>query len=109
MRKILNKTATDIICYFSVPGWLVALLLGDYEKSKVHINQAMVIGLFSLMSEFAHLFALMFFKGNLLGVANMIYDALRLFFLALSLIGIFRAIRGNDTPMPVVGNIRILK
>lgn len=107
--KIFNKTATDIICYFSMPGWAIALIFGDYRKSIVHINQAMVIGLLSLMSEFAHIFAQMFFTGNMLGVANIIYDMFRMLFLALSLIGIFRAIRGNDSPMPLVGNIKILK
>ncbi len=109
MLKIFNKKVTDIICYFSAPGWVIALIFGDYEKSKVHINQAMAIGLLNLLSEFAYIMAQMFFAGKMLGVAKFIYDMLHLFFLALSLIGIFRAMRGNDTPMPVVGYVRFLK
>ena len=109
MLKIFGKMLTDILCYFSAPGWVIALIFGDYEKSKVHLNQAMAIGLLNLLSEFAYIFAQMFFTGKLFGVAKLIYDMLHLFFLALSLIGIFRAMRGNDTPMPVVGYIRFLK
>ncbi len=109
MLKKFNKTTTDIICYFSAPGWLIALIFGDYEKSKVHINQAMVIGMLSLMSEFAFIIARMFFKSQMpLGIAAIIYDILRMLFMALSIIGVFRAIRKNDTPMPVVGHIKIL-
>ncbi len=108
MIKVLNKKITDILCYFSVPGWVLALILGDFQKSKVHMNQAMVIGMLKLLVDFGIMMWQLLFGGTGQGIINILKDMEGLFFLALSLMGIFRALRGNDTPMPVVGHIRIL-
>ena len=44
----MDKKTTGIVAYLTWIGWLIALLAGDKEGAKFHINQALVILLFSL-------------------------------------------------------------
>ena len=46
----MDKKTTGIVAYLTWIGWLIALLAGDKEGAKFHINQALVILLFSLLS-----------------------------------------------------------
>ena len=46
----MDKRTTDIVAYITWIGFLLAVILGDKESSKFHINQALVILLFSLLS-----------------------------------------------------------
>ena len=48
--KDMDAKTTGIVAYLTWIGLLIALLAGDKEGAKFHINQALVIMLFSLLS-----------------------------------------------------------
>ena len=45
----MDKRTTDIVAYLTWVGLLIALIFGDRENSKFHLNQALVIWLFGLL------------------------------------------------------------
>lgn len=46
----MDAKTTSIVAYLTWIGLLIAILAGDKEGAKFHINQALVILLFSLLS-----------------------------------------------------------
>lgn len=88
----MDKRVTGIVAYLTWIGWLIALLAGDKEGAKFHINQALVIMLFSLISIIPCL-------GWIWGV----------FMIVCWFIGFLAAINENEKEVPLIGKIRILK
>lgn len=88
----MDKKTTDIVAYLTWIGFLVALLAGDKENSKFHVNQALVIMLFSLLSIIPCI-------GWIWGI----------FMIVCWFMGFIAAINGQEKAVPVIGNIKILK
>ena len=87
----MGKRATDIVAYITWAGLLIALLAGDRECSRFHLNQALVIALFSL-----------------LGVIPCVGWIWAVFVAVCWGIGFFSAVSGTERPIPLLGKIRIL-
>lgn len=81
----MDAKVTGIIAYISWLGWLIAFLAGDKEGAKYHLNQALVLNLFSLIAFLAPVW------------------------LIFMVIGIINAVNGQDKPLPLIGGITILK
>lgn len=45
----MDKKTTDIVAYLTWIGFIIALVSGDKENSKFHLNQALVLNLFALI------------------------------------------------------------
>ncbi len=45
----MNKKVTGIVAYLTWIGLIIAFIMGDREGAKFHLNQALVILLFSLL------------------------------------------------------------
>ena len=46
----MDSKTTGIVAYLTWIGLLIAILAGDKQGAKFHVNQALVIWLFSLLS-----------------------------------------------------------
>ena len=88
----MDKKTTGIVAYLTWIGWLIALLAGDKEGAKFHINQALVILLFSLLSIIPCI-------GWIWGI----------FMIVCWSIGFIAAINEEEKSIPLLGNIRIIK
>lgn len=88
----MDKKATGIVAYLTWIGFLVALLAGDKEGAKFHLNQALVIMLFSLISVIPCV-------GWIWGI----------FMVVCWFIGFIAAINEEEKEVPVIGGIKILK
>lgn len=44
----MDKRTTDIVCYCTWVGLLIAVLAGNREASRFHLNQSLVLGIFGL-------------------------------------------------------------
>ena len=88
----MNKKTTGIVAYLTWIGLLVAVLAGDKEGAKFHINQALVIFLFSLIS--------------LIPCIGWIWG---IFMIVCWFIGFIAAINEEEKEVPLIGKIRILK
>ena len=88
----MDKRTTSIVAYITWIGLLIAFLAGDKEGAKFHLNQALVIFLFSLLSIIPCI-------GWIWGI----------FMLVCWIMGLISAINQEEKPVPVIGNIKIIK
>lgn len=88
----MDAKTTSIVAYLTWIGLLIAILAGDKEGAKFHLNQALVIMLFSL-----------------LGVIPCIGWIWAIFMLVCWIMGLIAAINQEEKEVPLIGKIRILK
>ncbi|MDE7330943.1 MAG: hypothetical protein K2O16_01705 [Lachnospiraceae bacterium] len=88
----MDAKTTSIVAYLTWIGLLVAILGGDKEGAKFHINQALVILLFSLLSIIPCL-------GWIWGI----------FMVVCWVMGLIAAINQEEKEVPLIGKIRLLK
>ena len=88
----MDKRTTDIVAYITLIGFFLAVILGDKENSKFHTNQALVIWLFGLLSVIPCL-------GQIWGI----------FMIVFWFMGLISAINGEEKPVPIIGNVKLIK
>ena len=88
----MDKKTTSIVAYLTWIGLLIAILAGDKEGAKFHVNQALVIWLFSLLS-----------------IIPCIGWIWAIFIFVCWIIGLIAAINQEEKEVPLIGKIRILK
>lgn len=88
----MDKRTTGIVAYITWIGLLIAVCAGDKEGAKFHLNQALVIFLFSL-----------------LGAIPCIGWIWLIFMLVCWVMGLIAAINEEEKPVPLIGGIKILK
>ena len=86
----MNRKTTNILAYITVIGLILAAVLGDRENCKFHINQAIIIWLFSLLTAVP-------LVGWIWGI----------FMFVCWLIGLIGAVQDKETRIPLLGNIVI--
>ncbi|MCD7742693.1 MAG: hypothetical protein LUH13_00135 [Oscillospiraceae bacterium] len=87
----MNKKVTGIVAYLTWIGLIIAFIMGDREGAKFHLNQALVILLFSL-----------------LGMIPLVGWIWSIFIFICWLIGLIAAIQDVETPVPLLGRIHLL-
>jgi len=88
----MDKRTTGIVAYITWVGLLIAVIAGDKEGAKFHVNQALVIGLFSLLSVIPCI-------GQIWGI----------FMIVCWIMGLIAAINEEEKPVPLIGGITIIK
>ena len=88
----MDTKSTGVISYITFIGWLVAYCAGDREGAKFHMNQALVIYIFSL-----------------LGIIPCVGQIWGIFMLVCWIMGLVAAINGEENEVPLIGSIRIFK
>lgn len=88
----MSAKTTAIIAYITWIGWIVALCAGDKEGAKFHINQALVINLFSLLS--------------IIPLIGFIWG---IFMLVCWILGLIHACNFEEKEVPLIGKIRIIQ
>lgn len=104
-----NKHKTDIVAYLTLIGWLIAYFCGDRAESRFHLNQALVVLLadlslnllFAAATYGAIAPAAIFVRGlcGLLSFCTVV----------LWVLGLVRAAKGSEKPVPVLGEVQFLK
>ena len=92
MRGKIDARSTAVIAYITWIGLLVAILLGDRDGAKFHVNQALVIWLFGLLSVIPCV-------GWLWGI----------FCFVCAIIGFIAAVNGEEKAVPLLGRVKLLK
>lgn len=88
----MDTKTTSIVAYISWIGLIIAFCAGDSEGAKFHLNQALVIYLFSL-----------------LGIIPFIGWIWSIFMVVCWIMGLVAAINQEEKPVPLIGNITLLK
>ena len=89
----MDKRTTDIVAYLTWIGFVVALVAAkDKDASKFHVNQSLVIMLFSL-----------------LGLVPLVGWIWLIFMTVCWFMGFIGAINGEEKPIPLISEIKIIK
>lgn len=96
----MDKKTTNIVAYLTWVGLVIALIAGDREHSKFHINQSLVIWLAGTIVGFFNWVPLV---GGLVSALGGLFCAVCWF------IGIIGAIQGTENPVPFLGQFKLLK
>ena len=88
----MDARTTSIVAYITWIGLLIAIVAGDKEGAKFHLNQALVIFLFSLLSPFP-----------------CIGWAWGIFMVVCWIMGLIAAINQEEKPVPLIGGITLIK
>ena len=103
----MSKKTTDIIAYITPIGLIIALIFGDRENSKFHLNQALVLWLAGIIADII--------KNILEGVPvlgaliSIICAAAGIALFVFWIMGLVSAVQGTEKKVPVVGDIVLLK
>lgn len=88
----MDAKTTGIVAYLTWIGFLIAVIAGDKEGAKFHVNQALVIFLFSLL-------AIIPCIGWVWGI----------FMIVCWFMGLIAAINQEEKEVPLIGSIKLLK
>ena len=88
----MDAKTTSIVAYLTWIGLIIAVVAGDKEGAKFHVNQALVIMLFSLLS-----------------IIPCIGWVWGIFMLVCWIMGLIAAINQEEKEVPLIGKIKILK
>lgn len=103
----MDKKTTGIVAYLTWVGLIIAYVMGDREGAKFHLNQSLVIW---LAGTIAGVVAKVLGWIPLLGwVVALAMGIVGLFCAVCWFIGIVGAVQGNENPVPVLGQIQLLK
>ena len=94
----MDTKLTSIVAYISWIGLIIAFVAGDNEGAKFHINQALVIMLFSLVSLLSFI--------PIVGILTGIWS---IFMVVCWILGLVAAIKQEEKEVPLIGKITILK
>ena len=88
----MDAKTTSLVAYLTWIGLIIALVAGDREGAKFHLNQALVIALFALLSVIP-------FIGWIWGI----------FIAVCWILGLISAINQEEKPVPLIGSIKLIK
>lgn len=88
----MDAKTTSIVAYVTWIGLLIAFLSGDKEGARFHLNQALVIFLFGLLS--------------LIPCIGWIWG---IFIVVCWVMGLLAAINQEEKPVPLIGGITLIK
>lgn len=92
----MDAKTTSIVSYLTWIGFIIAICAGDKEGAKFHLNQALVVLLFSTLSA-------------LVAWIPLIGWAWGIFMVVCWFMGFIAAINQEEKKVPLIGNITILK
>ena len=88
----MDKKTTSIVAYLTWIGLIIAICAGDKDGAIFHINQALVILLFSLLA-----------------IIPWIGWVWAVFMVVCWIMGLIAAINQEEKEVPLIGKIRLLK
>ena len=96
----ISARSTGIIAYITWLGLIIALILGDREGAKFHLNQALVIKLASVIIGLA---------GSWVPVLGMLVAVLGSIFTTVCWgMGLYYAVTSQEKEVPLLGQIKLL-
>ena len=103
----MNKKTTDIVAYLTPLGFILAFLVGTKTESRFHLNQALVLILAEVLVEI--LDAILEHIPLVNVVASILLAIVAIGLFVLWIMGLVSAIKGEEKPVPVLGEIQLLK
>ena len=103
----MNKKTTDIVAYLTPLGFIIAFLVGTKTESRFRLNQALVLILAEVLVEIVD--AILEHIPLVNVVASILLAIVAIGLFVLWIMGLVSAIKGEEKPVPVLGEIQLLK
>lgn len=97
----MDAKATSIVAYFGWIGFLISYLAGDREGAKFHLNQALVLNIFSLIG-------VVIGRLDIPLIGWIITSVWSIATLVFWIIGLVAAIQQEEKEIPIIGSIHLL-
>ena len=95
----MDKKVTGILSYITIIGWVIAYCVGDKVGAKVHLNQALILGIVGLIGAGIGAIPLIgWIIGPIIGVIVLVF----------AIVGIVYAAQDQDKELPIIGQIKLL-
>ena len=91
-ENMLSARTTGLVAYLTWIGFIIALIIGDRKNAMFHINQALIVNLFALLSA--------------VPFVGWIWS---LFMLVCWIMGLVYACREQEKEVPLIGRLHLLK
>ena len=88
----MDKKLTGMVAYITWVGLLIAFIIGDRDGAKFHLNQALVVWLFGLLTFIPCV-------GWIIGILAFVF----------AVMGFISAFNGEEKALPFIGGIKLLK
>ncbi|MBE5883243.1 MAG: hypothetical protein E7291_02300 [Lachnospiraceae bacterium] len=95
----MSKKVTGVLAYIGIIFWLIAFLAGDKEGAKFHLNQGLVLAIGQIILNILSAIPI-------IGIVACIASVVLTVF---AIMGIVSAVKEEEKPLPLIGNITILK
>lgn len=109
----MNKKTTDIVAYLTWIGLIIAFVAGDRQRSRFHLNQALVLAILSAVWTVLYRIAYVVLNiatfGLIGGVLGAVNALVTIVLLVLMILGLVHAIQGEEKPLPLIGGIVIFR
>ncbi len=105
----MNARTAGIVSYITWVGWIIALIMGDQDDEfvKHHLNQALILNICATVcSAISGIFALIPII-RVLGA--IVFGLIGLVIFIMAIAGIISAANNSTNPLPVVGEIKLMK
>lgn len=103
----MDKKVTGIVGYITWIGLVVALLAGDKEGAKFHLNQSLVLWIVEFVLVIISRIAGYIPVVGL--IITLIVAVLQIVLFVFWIMGLVHAIKEEEIPLPIIGGITILK
>ncbi|MCD7829857.1 MAG: hypothetical protein LUG58_05410 [Clostridiales bacterium] len=105
----MSKKTTDIVAYLTWIGLVVAFVAGDRQRSKFHLNQALVLALIGVVWNVVYRIVYWIVRivtfGLLTGILGALNAVVELVLLVFTIWGLVNAIQDVEKPLPLIGGI----
>ncbi len=106
----MDKQATAIVSYIGIVGLIVAICAGDRQGAKQHLNQNIVLQIINAVYGVFATIVSAILGFTIVGLIFLPIVLLPFLVIMVFMVwGFINAIRGDDTPLPIIGGIQIIK
>lgn len=105
----MNARTAGIVCYITWVGWIIALIMGeqDDEFVKHHLNQALILNICATIC--SAISGALAWIPLIRVLAAIVFGFIGLVIFIMAIVGIISAANNSTKPLPVVGEIKLMK
>ncbi|MBR1816365.1 MAG: DUF4870 domain-containing protein [Lachnospiraceae bacterium] len=105
----MNARTAGIVSYITWIGWIIAIVMGDSDDEfvKHHLNQALVLNICGTICSVISGIIGMIPIIRILGA--IVFGLIGLIIFITAIAGIISAANNNTNPLPIIGDIKLMK
>ncbi|MBQ9200299.1 MAG: DUF4870 domain-containing protein [Lachnospiraceae bacterium] len=105
----MNARTAGIVSYITWVGWIIALIMGDQDDEfvKHHLNQALILNICATVC--SAISGALSWIPIIKAIAAIVFGFIGLVVFIMAIAGIISASNNSTKPLPVIGEIKLMK